>query len=273
MADVQWIKLTVGMFDGDSFKRIKRAKIGGERYRDKLTAIWFELLELAGRCNQGGRFINARGVPYKTISDIAAQIDREDDELELCMQFFVADGMVEIVDDIYGLANWDEYQNETALNVIREQNRERKRKQRERQKQALLEDMSRDCHVTVTDHVTDDVTGSHATEREKDLELEKELLTISLARAKNEAVENLVDNEDNDSDEKDRQRNFMYGDLGEGLVFMSNDQWAYICEHYSLDEIHYYFDVIKEQIRMGRRYRKTHFQAFVDMAEKDRKKK
>lgn len=268
MADVQWIKLQIGMFDGDSFKRIKRAKIGGERYRDKLTAVWFELLELAGRCNQGGRFINARGVPYKTIADIAAQIDREDDELELCMQFFVADGMVEIVDDIYGLANWDEYQNETALNVIREQNRERKRKQRERQKQALLEDMSRDSHVTVTD----DVTGCHAIEREKELDLEKESLTISLAREKNADVDNSVDGVDGD-DPKDKRLEYIRGTLGEGLVFMSQEQFNYLLENYSLDEIYHYFEVIKEQIRMGRRYRKTHFQAIIDMAEKDRKKK
>ena len=30
MADVKWIKLKVGMFDGMSFKKIKKAKIGGE---------------------------------------------------------------------------------------------------------------------------------------------------------------------------------------------------------------------------------------------------
>ena len=46
--NVQWIRLKVGMFDGNSFKKIKRAKIGGVSYRDKLTAVWFELLDLAG---------------------------------------------------------------------------------------------------------------------------------------------------------------------------------------------------------------------------------
>lgn len=338
MADVQWIKLKVGMFDGDSFKKIKRAKIGGERYRDKLTAIWFELMELAGRCNQGGRFISPRGIPYATIDDIAIQIDRETDELDLCMQFFINEGMVEIINDIYGLTNWCEYQNLEGLDAIREQTRKRVAKHREKQKllafngnttcqycggeatgfdhiialskggedtdsnkvpcciecnrikndKPLVDFLNnnrsriKDEIVTANEKLSRFVSLCNVTNRynvtlpsyiEKEEDKEKELLTISLAREKNEAVENLVDNEDNDSDEKDRQRNFMYGDLGEGLVFMSNDQWAYICEHYSLDEIHYYFEVIKEQIRMGRRYRKTHFQAFVDMAEKDRKKK
>ena len=37
MSDVQWIKIKVGMFDGESFKKIKTAKIGGESFRDKLN--------------------------------------------------------------------------------------------------------------------------------------------------------------------------------------------------------------------------------------------
>jgi hypothetical protein len=37
--NVQWIRLKVGMFDGNSFKKIKRAKIGGVAFRDKLTAV------------------------------------------------------------------------------------------------------------------------------------------------------------------------------------------------------------------------------------------
>ena len=275
MADVQWIKLKVGMFDGDSFKRIKRARIGGERYRDKLTAIWFELLELAGRCNQGGRFISARGVPYATIEDIATQIDRDADELELCMNFFINDGMVEIVNGVYGLTNWHEYQSEAALDVIREKTRQRVAKHREN-KQKLLQEAVQDeqCNVTVTlQERYQDVTEALPSIIEREKELEKELLTISLARAKDEAVDNFVDNEDKCAEAQSRQLNYMRGELGEGLIFISDEQFAHLLEVYSLDEIHHYFEVIKDQIRKGHRYRKTHFQAFIDMAEKDRKKK
>lgn len=123
MADVQWIKIKVGMFDGNSFRRIKRAKIGGEKFRDKLTAVWFELMDFAGACNHGGAFIDKREIPYKDLADIATMIDREPEELELCMTFFINEGMVEIVDDVYQLSNWVEYQNEEALGKIREQKR------------------------------------------------------------------------------------------------------------------------------------------------------
>lgn len=105
MADVKWIKLKVGMFDGQSFKKIKRAKIGGESFRDKLTAVWFELMDFAGKCNHGGAFIDAREIPFSDIEDIAVMIDRETDELKLCMQFYINEGMVEVVDDVFALSS------------------------------------------------------------------------------------------------------------------------------------------------------------------------
>lgn len=155
MADVQWIKIKVGMFDGESFKKIKRAKIGGERYRDKLTAVWFELMDFAGKCNHGGAFINAREIPYYQLDDIATMIDRETDELELCMSFYINEGMVEIVNDVYQLSNWLQYQNEAGLEKIREQKRISQAKWRA--KKALQakndEDVDVESHVDSTEHL------------------------------------------------------------------------------------------------------------------------
>ena len=69
--DVKWIKMMVGMFDGMSFKKIKRAKIGGESFRDKLTAVWFELMDFAGKCNHDGAFVSPSEIPFTELSDIA----------------------------------------------------------------------------------------------------------------------------------------------------------------------------------------------------------
>ncbi len=133
MADnVQWIKFKVGMFDGESFKRIKRAKIGGVTYRDKLTAVWFELMDLAGKSNKNGYLVDANDLPYRTYEDI--MIDREDKEVELCMQFFVNENMIEIIDDIYCLTNFLKYQSEEGLAKIREQARIRQANWKERKK-------------------------------------------------------------------------------------------------------------------------------------------
>ena len=165
MADVKWIKMKVGMFDGMSFKKIKKAKIGGESFRDKLTAIWFELMDFAGRCNQDGAFISPREIPFTDLSDIATMIDREEEELQLCMGFYVKEGMVTITDDVYSIANWSEYQNTEGLEKIREQNRQRQARFKARKNQALLCD-------NVTDNVA--VTLGNALDKEEDKEKDKE---------------------------------------------------------------------------------------------------
>lgn len=88
MADnVQWLKIKVGMFDGFAFKKMKHAIINGNQERDKLTAIWFELLDLAGQCNNKGYIIN-------DYSDIAAMLDRNEDEIRTCMEFFINAKMI-----------------------------------------------------------------------------------------------------------------------------------------------------------------------------------
>lgn len=139
MADnVQWIRLKIGMFDGNSFKKIKRAKIGGVSYRDKLTAVWFELLDLGGKSNANGFLIDNNEIPYQSFSDIATMLDREDNEIELCMGFFISEKMVEIVDDTYLLTNFVQYQNQAGLEKIRAQNRERQARFREKKKQGVL---------------------------------------------------------------------------------------------------------------------------------------
>lgn len=161
MAEVKWIKLNVGMFDGNSFKRIKKAKIGGESFRDKLTAVWFELMDFAGKCNAGGRLIESPEIPFSNIEDIAIIIDREVDELNLCMQYYIKNGMITVIDDVYMLANWAKYQNEEGLEKIREQTRKRVAKHREQQKLLV-------CNAT--SNAT--VTQCNATDIEEDINIE-----------------------------------------------------------------------------------------------------
>ena len=139
MADgVKWIKFMIGCTDGSSFKRMRNAKIGGVDYRDKLEAIWFELLDFAGMCNHGGAFIDDREIPYSNIADIATQSSRTEEELELCMQFYINTGMVEIIDNIYMLSNWSKYQNNDYLTDKREYDRIKQQEYRARQK-AIIE--------------------------------------------------------------------------------------------------------------------------------------
>lgn len=152
MNDVKWIKLKVGMFDGASFKKIKRAKIEGVAdFRDKLTAVWFELLDLGAKVNNSGLFVNDE-IAYRSYEDIAIMLDRTDKEVELCMNWFIKENMITIINDVYSINNWLKYQNEDGLEKIRKQNRIRQANFRDRQKQILIgeEDSNVIPNVSVT---------------------------------------------------------------------------------------------------------------------------
>lgn len=132
--EVLWIKLKVGMFDGSSFKKIKRAKIAKTKARDKLTAVWFELLDLCAKCNRDGELIDSRGNAL-TIDDVATMTDREEKEVGQCLHFFTDEGMVTFENNVYRVTNWAMYQNEGGLEKIRKQKRESQARWRAKQKQ------------------------------------------------------------------------------------------------------------------------------------------
>ena len=160
--NVQWIRLKVGMFDGNSFKKIKRAKIGGVSYRDKLTAVWFELLDLAGKSNANGYLIDNNEIPYQTFEDIATMLDREEKEIELCMQFFINERMVEIIEDVYCLTNFVKYQNQEGLEKIREQKRIAQAKWRERKKQGLIGNVVESTEISTDNLLSNSISTSNS---------------------------------------------------------------------------------------------------------------
>ena len=257
MADVKWIKMIVGMFDGMSFKKIKRAKIGGESYRDKLTAVWFELLDLAGRCNHNGALVETDGIPFTNLGDIAAQIDRDEDELELCMTFYLKERMITIVSDAYTITNWCVFQNVDGMEKIREQTRQRVAKCREKKR---LTDGNATCNATATD--------GNALEEEREEDKEEEYHSFILAES---------DDEKNGlstgfSTAVEGQRTALGGELGKGVVMLSQEQMEDLLDKLSLDEFNHYVSVVADCILKGKHYKKkTHYQAILDMAVNDRK--
>ena len=115
---VEWLKFKVGMFDGHSFKRIKRAKIDGVvDFRDKLTAVWFELIDLAGKVNNNGYYFND-DLAYTNYEEISIMLDRTEKEVELCINWFIDNDMMEKVDSHLLLSNFTKYQNVGGLEKI-----------------------------------------------------------------------------------------------------------------------------------------------------------
>lgn len=266
MADVKWIKMMVGMFDGMSFKKIKRAKIGGESFRDKLTAVWFELMDLAARCNHDGAFVSSAGIPFTNLDDIAVQIDRDEEELKLCMTFYLKEGMVTIENDVYSLANWGEYQNIDGMEKIRENKRLAQARWRAKQKALPCVDST----VDTTRCLVDDAEEER--EKDKDIDIKNERKNESSA---NQSTENDFDMFSTEfSTSEDKIRRAIGGELGKGVVMLSQEQMSDLLDKLSLEEFDHYVGVVADCILKGKPFkRKTHYQAILDMAIADRKTK
>lgn len=160
MAEVKWIKMATDIFDNRKIRQIESMPEG-----DSIIVIWVKLLCLAGNINDSGMVYFTREIPY-TEQMLSNQFNRPIATVQMALRTFQQFGMIELIDNILHISNWEKYQNIEGMDKIREQNRLRKQRQRERQK-LLLEsnEMSRDSHGTVTE--------CHATDIEEEREKEK----------------------------------------------------------------------------------------------------
>jgi hypothetical protein len=84
------------------------------------------------------------------------------------------------------------------------------------------------------------------------------------------SVENPVDNPLPEARE-DSQRSYLGGILGQGVVLLSDEQIDDLLNRLSLDEYERYVGIVRDMELSGRSYkRKTHYQAILEMAAKDR---
>lgn len=252
MAEVQWIKIYIDMFDKRKIKKLRRLPEG-----NNLLLIWIMLLSIAGKCNAGGMIFITESVPYNE-EDLADELDFEINTIRLAVNAFRELNMIETTDDGFiNVIGWEEYQNIDKLAEIREKNRISQQKSRAKRK--LLQESS-DSHVTVT--------GCHDIEEEKDKD--KESHSFILAKNADEKISEPMCVEDKEN----AKREFIGGKLGQGVVFMSEDQFSDLCDKLSLDELHYYFGIVADCELKGKKYtKKTHYQAILDMVAKDRKVK
>ena len=269
MAEVKWVKLTTDMFDNRKIKHLRKLPDG-----NNIVLIWVMLLTMAGRCNASGMIFLTENIPY-TPKMLADELGFEENTVILALQALENLDMIVTDNGFFSIAGWEEYQNIEGMDKIREQNRLRKQKQRENQK--LLEGVSRDSHVTVT--------RCHDIEEEEDKEKEKEKEFHSFNHSCVSDEEKYIDDkvaisglDGNDAEvykaeiKEGLKLKYMGGTLGQGIVLMSDEQFSSLCDMLSLDEIDKYFSIIVDCEKSGKRYKKkSHYQAIIDMAKKDRR--
>ncbi len=158
-SDVFWIKLQTNTFDSETLMLLESMPEG-----DTILIIWFKMQILAGKCNAGGYLLLNGECPYSD-EMLATVFRRPLNIVRLAISAFLKFTMVEIVDGAYFLPDWEEHQNVSGLDKIREQTKQRVARHRAKPKGLTLP-------------VTLQVTQGNAIETETEKELEEKQQTI-----------------------------------------------------------------------------------------------
>ena len=158
MADVKWIKITTDIFDDEKILLIESMPSS-----DSIITIWFKLLILAGKQNNNGVFMMSNKLPY-TDEMLATIFRRDINTVRLALSTFEKFGMIEIVENVITIPNWNKHQTLDAYERKKERDRAYQKDRRERQKM-LIDGKSSDK--------SSDVAVSEK-EGEEDKDIEKE---------------------------------------------------------------------------------------------------
>lgn len=169
MSEIKWIKITTDIFDDE-----KMCLIDALPDRDAIIVIWIKLITLAGKLNRKGVLAISKNIVY-TDEMLAQTFHRPLNTVRMALEVFENFGMVEKIDGVIMLPNWEKHQNIDGMEKIKEQNRNRAARHRQKQK-LLAQNNESNVISNVTDNVTDNVTVTHGNAIDKELDKDIEII-------------------------------------------------------------------------------------------------
>ncbi|MBV1616162.1 phage replisome organizer N-terminal domain-containing protein [Listeria monocytogenes] len=165
MSGIQWIKLSVNMFDDEKIKLLEKMPEGNQ-----MLIVWIRLLALAGKTNDKGRIYLNENVPY-TEDMLATLFNRDVGIIRVTLHTLQSFGMIQKTENgLIEIENWEKHQNVDGMERVREQTRKRVEKHREAMRQNRIASGgskgNKECNVTSS--VT--VTQSNAIDIDKELD-------------------------------------------------------------------------------------------------------
>lgn len=133
--EIKWIKIVTDIFDDEKILLIESMPEA-----DSIIVIWFKLLCLAGKTNNGGVLMLNDRIPYND-EMLATIFRRPINTVRMALDTFENFGMIERINNTVTIPNWEKHQNTEKLGDMKEQNRERQKRFREKQKRLA-------CNVT-----------------------------------------------------------------------------------------------------------------------------
>lgn len=165
MAEVKWIKICTDVFDDEKILLIENMPES-----DAIIVIWFKLLCLAGKQNNGGVFMLNNRIAY-TDEMLATILRRPLNTVRLALQAFESFGMIEVVNGAVTIPNWEKHQSLDKMEASREKTRQRVARHREKQRLLAAPEEEIDCNVTVTSSNADRVDKSREDKRREERDI------------------------------------------------------------------------------------------------------
>ena len=168
MSEIKWIKITTDIFDDE-----KICLIDALPDHDAILVIWFKIIVLAGKLNKNGVLAISPNLVY-TDEMLSTRFQRPLNTVRMALGIFERFGMIEVVEGVITLPNWEKHQNIDGMEKIKEQTRKRVARHREKQKELALGNVT--GNVTVTDS---NALEEDKTKIKKRLDKDKNITTTS----------------------------------------------------------------------------------------------
>lgn len=167
VADVKWIKIVTDIFDDEKILLIESLPDA-----DSIIVVWFKLLTLAGKQNNNGVFLMANRIPY-TDEMLATIFRRNVNTVRLALKTFEQFGMIEIVDNVITIPNWNKHQSLDAYERRKAKDRLYQQERRAAQKALIAEKSSDASSDTSADASADASADIGVSDKEEDKEEDK----------------------------------------------------------------------------------------------------
>lgn len=163
MSDVKWIKITTDIFDDEKILLIESMPSA-----DSIIVVWFKLLAFAGKQNNDGVFLMSHRIAY-TDEMLATIFRRDVNTVRLALNTFQQFGMIEIVEGVITIPNWNKHQTLDAYEKKKERDRLYQAQRRAAQK-ALIEKSSDKS----ADESPDESADVAISDKEEDKDIDKD---------------------------------------------------------------------------------------------------
>lgn len=167
MSDVKWIKITTDIFDDEKILLIESLPSA-----DSIIVVWFKLLAFAGKQNNDGVFLMSNRIAY-TDEMLATIFRRDVNTVRLALKTFEQFGMIEVVDGVVTIPNWNKHQTLDSYEKKKERDRLYQAQRRAAQK-ALIEKSSDKSSDTSSDASSDKSSDVAISDKEEEVDIDKD---------------------------------------------------------------------------------------------------